>query len=179
MKVFQQFHAQKRNPNTKHNNRSTLLTREKEKSKLSIIYDDSNKDDHNNKQQTFEEEIRKLASPLHVLSNSFQTLSWSCSYLKDNIMTNGRYFITINTVKSPFAAALATLMGADMLKHLLARLPNPIFFRVGIQPQGEHVIGLASEMGSPVFLFSYLNPPPKYEHAHKMCLCVCVCGGGG
>ena len=53
MKVLQQFHAQKRNPNAKHNNRSTLLTREKEKSKLSIIYDDRNKDDHYNKQQTY------------------------------------------------------------------------------------------------------------------------------
>lgn len=93
-------------------------------------------------------------------------------------MTNGRIVITINTVKSPFAAALATLMGADMLKHLLARLPNPIFFRVGIQPQGEHVIGLASEMGFPVFLFSYLNPPPPNMNTHTKCACVCVCGGG-
>ena len=127
----------------------------------------------------FEEEIRKL---LHCTYYRipFKLLADHAVILKDNIMTNGRYVITINTVKSPFAAALATLMGADMLKHLLARLPNPIFFRVGIQPQGEHVIGLASEMGSPVFLFSYLTPPPpKYEHAHKMCLCVCVCGGGG
>ena len=45
-------------------------------------------------------------------------------------MTNERYVITINTVKSPFAAALATLVGADMLKHLLARLPNPMKMRI-------------------------------------------------
>ena len=88
-------------------------------------------------------------------------------------MTNGRYIITINTVKSPFAAALATLMGADMLKHLLARLPNPIFFRVGI---ARHRLSIGD--GVPSFPLFQSHPPPQNRNTHTKCACVCVCVGG-